>query len=245
MSPAMASTKAPDSHRHGCRTGIALIVSGRCPACEPGTDGPETVSVTWRIASRSVGRHARGTDGVVLVQRDVRACDGAVGDIPVLEDVAVVAVVVDQVLDSVHDRLLQRAALHHGDAIWRHAAGLAPDLELAVRLFDLVIRDGLVEPAEVGPAREQRRVGVGLGLEAEDLDVLLARVLAIVLVTGDHGATDLLAHVAPGVALLGGARLHGDAVAAHVGAGLDGRASEFDHPGFTGLVVSDEVDAAV
>src|SRR2546425_977031 len=88
-------------------------------------------------------------------------------------------------------------------------------------------------------------VGVRLCLEAEDLDVRLARGLAIVLVAGDDRTPNLLAHVAPGVALLGGACLNRDGVAAHVRGGVDSRASDFDHPGFSCLVIGDEVDAAV
>src|SRR5260370_8316710 len=118
----------------------------------------------------SVGRHACGTDRVVLVERDIRACDGSVGDVPALEDVAVVAVVVDQVLHGVHDGLLQRAALDHCDAVWRHSSGLASDLELAIRLLDLVAPDSLFEPAEVGPAPQPPPAVVGPALPADALN---------------------------------------------------------------------------
>src|SRR5260370_34003003 len=105
-SAATATPSTADNHRHGCRTGIALIASGRRPACELGSAGlPAAISVTSTYVGHSVRRHAGRTDRVVVVQRPIGAGDRAVRHIPVLEDVGVVAAVVDQVLDPGRDRL--------------------------------------------------------------------------------------------------------------------------------------------
>src|SRR5258708_6840809 len=213
-SAATATTSTADNHRHGCRTGIALIASGRRPACELGSAGlPEAISVTSTYVGHSVRRHAGRTDRVVVVQRHIGAGDGAVRHIPVLEDVGVVAVVVDQVLERVRDRLLERAALDHGDAVRRDAARLSTDLELAVGLLDLVVGHGLVEPSEIGAAAGQGGVRLGLRAEAQHLDVLAGR--AVVLLTRDRSAADGLPHVAPAVALLARPRLHGPPLPPH------------------------------
>src|SRR5579859_2358184 len=128
MSATTTSTTKADTHRHGWRTGIALIASGRRPACELSGGGSAAVSVTESCLdsarARSVRGHARRADGVVVVEGDVRARDCSIGHVPLGQDVLVVVVVVHQVLESVGDRLLERAAFHYGDAIGRDAAGL-------------------------------------------------------------------------------------------------------------------------
>src|SRR5579859_2526493 len=48
-SAAMVSTRTADTQRHGWRTGIALIASGRGPAWEPDAGGPEAISVTANL----------------------------------------------------------------------------------------------------------------------------------------------------------------------------------------------------
>src|SRR6202035_4245618 len=179
----------------------------------------------------SVGRHAAGTDRVVVVDLHVRTRDGTVRNAPGVEDAGVVAIV-HQVLDGVGHGLLQRAAFDQGDAIGRDAAGLAPELHLAAAGLHLVISDRLVDPHDVGTAGKQGRVGVGLLVEAADLDVLLAGRGAVVFVTGDGCPADLLAHETPGVALLGGAGLHRHRVATHVGRGVDRRPTRLHDPGF-------------
>src|ERR1700694_2107276 len=111
--------------------------------------------VTQLVAITSVGRHAAVTDGVVVVECHIRAGDGATLHAPMLEDRGVVAVVHD-VLDRVRHGLLQWAALDQGNAVGRDTAGLARELQLAVCLRNLIARDGLVEPSELGPAGHQR-----------------------------------------------------------------------------------------
>src|SRR5437899_9780051 len=68
---------------------------------------------------------------------------------------------------------------------------------------------------------------------------------AIVLVAGDGCTPNLLAHEAPGVTLLDGRRLNGHGVSTHVGGGVDSRPARLHHPGFTGLVVGDVINATL
>src|SRR5712691_7380429 len=180
-SPAMTSTSTAPTHRHGCRTGIALIACGRRPACDLPAGAPEAMAVTSKaLPVPSVGRYAGGADRIVVVERDIGAGDRAIGNAPLVEDVLVVVVVVHQVLDGVGDRLLEGAAFDDGDAVGRNAAGLAAQLQLAAGLVHLVVSHRLVQPADVCAARLQRGVGVGLRGEAQYLDVILAGLLAVV-----------------------------------------------------------------
>src|SRR5579872_7588465 len=101
----MKATRAADTQRHGWRTGMALIASGR-PAVELG--GPVAMSVT---SGGAISRgHAGCADCVVVVELHVGARDRTVSDAVLVEDLLVEPVVYD-VLDGVGQRLLERAAL--------------------------------------------------------------------------------------------------------------------------------------
>src|ERR1700680_1344713 len=146
--------------RHGCRTGIALMASGRCPG-EVSNSRPEVVSLTAGCSSGSApqlstssGRHAGRTDRVVVVQRYVRAGDGAVRDIRLLQDGLVVPVV-DQVLDRVGQSRLQPATLDDRDSIRCKAAGCATGLQLPSGHLRLVGSDRRVEKSDIGAARKK------------------------------------------------------------------------------------------
>src|SRR5947199_8556462 len=101
----MSATAAAETQRHGWRTGIALIASGR-PALALG--GPVAMSVTsgGAISRRDAGR----ADRVVVVELHVGARDRAVGD-PVLVEDLLVEPVVHDVFDGVGQRRLERASL--------------------------------------------------------------------------------------------------------------------------------------
>src|SRR5260221_5440995 len=162
----MRPTRTAETQRHGCRTGMALIASGR-PAVELG--GPVAMSVTSgdAISRRDAGR----ADRVVVVELHLGARDRAVDDAVLVEDLLVEAVV-HYVLDCVCQRRLERACLDEGQPVRREAARLTGQLELAVRLLDLVGRDRAVEESSVGASLQERGVRVRLLVEAQHLDPL-------------------------------------------------------------------------
>src|SRR4029077_15473701 len=187
--------------------------------------------------------HARRSNRVVVIDLDVRGLNSAIQNAPVLEDRLVIALV-DQVLDRVHDRLLQRTTFGERDAVGRDAAALASRLHFSAGRLDLVGRNLRIEKADVSAPGEQRGVRVGLLLEVGDFEVLFAGGGAIVFATRERSAADLLANVCPGVTLFGCSSLHRDRMATHVGCTIhrDG-ARRRDHPAFARLVVADEIYA--
>src|SRR4051812_5871880 len=113
---ARTSTIAPLTHLPGCRTGTALMVSGR-------TGSAVSVSVTASSASRSV---------------DLGVGDGATFDTPLVGQ-HLVSAVGDQVLDGLLDRVPQLVlVLGDRDAVRRGVIGVARDDELAARFLGRV-----------------------------------------------------------------------------------------------------------
>src|SRR3569833_1019959 len=153
---ARTSTIAPLTHLPGCRTGTALIVSGR-------TGSAVSVSVTASSASRPV---------------DLGLGDATVGDAPLVGQLLVRAVR-DQVLDGLLDRVPQLVlVLGDRDAVRRGVVGLAGHLELAGRLRGGVLGDGRVGEHGLGAAVAEREVGGVLVVEGDPRRGGLAALLA-------------------------------------------------------------------
>src|SRR5471030_2732981 len=106
------------THRHGWRSGMALIASGRVALMSvPGL----TIESRYRQALRSgreisVGRHAGGAHRVVVVDADPRRGDRAILHRRGLERRRVVAVG-DEVADRVLKRLVQTECFHDRDTV--------------------------------------------------------------------------------------------------------------------------------
>src|SRR6202035_1790369 len=64
-SAATATTSTAETHRHGCRTGIALIASGRGPGEVPNR-WPEVISLTGRLLLLSAPQGSNQYDGTQL-----------------------------------------------------------------------------------------------------------------------------------------------------------------------------------
>src|SRR5579864_5812542 len=151
---------AAATHRPGCRTGIAVMSSGRTA----GAASCPVAAVTWApLADCAV---------------DLRARDRSLLDAPLREDLLVLAAL-DQDDERVADRLCEAAALRDRDAVRRGAVGLAADLEGAVRLLDLIRGNRRVGHCDVIAAAREREIDAVLVRERRDSDGGLAGLLAL------------------------------------------------------------------
>src|SRR3954452_19832417 len=147
-----SATMAAAIQRPGCRTGTALMSSGR-PAGGPGcvTSGNATYVGSAR---RPVDHRVRDRTGL---------------DAPLREDRLVLAAR-DQLLHRGLDGLLHSALLRYRYAVRRLSVWLAHDLELAARLLDDVGGHGRVGHAHLCATARQRQVGpvlVGIHLHRD------------------------------------------------------------------------------
>src|SRR4051795_5421791 len=151
---ARIATIATAIQRPGCRTGTALISSGR-PAGASDSLACVVVTRPRRLGRGSVDHGVRDRPGL---------------NSPLLQD-RLVLPARDQLLERGLDRLLHAALLRDRDAVRRLAVGLAGDLELAARLLGDVRRHRRVGHAHVGAATRQGEVRAVLVGEDQDAEL--------------------------------------------------------------------------